>query len=187
MGVDKRKPGRPTDLEAAKRILARAGHISEAPEPPVIPAETTDEAEGEKKLTPRQAMFIAHMLRGMSAPDAAERAGFTRGYASQALLKPHVRRALDAGITAIYTDAVRDTISLSALAQRRRRDLLLDPTTPHQVVASVTRDVLSELRAAFETAIPKATETATPTTDAEAAKLLAGATSLPTLPDGVEG
>jgi hypothetical protein len=142
MGVDKRKPGRPTDLEAAKRILSRAGHISESPEPPTIEPETLDEADAEKRLTPRQALFVANLLRGMTQEEASVAANFRKDYGAKAATLPHVRAALERGKAQMVTDALNDAQAVRGLAIRRLRDVLQDPSAPHTVVVQAATTIL---------------------------------------------
>jgi hypothetical protein len=145
----KNKPGRPTDLEAAKRILARAGHISDMPAPPVIDHGGDDEGPDEaaaaaerRKPTLRQAMLVAELVKGCNIREAAERVGLTYSHARQTVNKPHIKALLDEIKQDLLLDARRELEGLRGLAVRRKKDLLLDPQTPHAVVAQVTDSIL---------------------------------------------
>lgn len=146
-----RHKGQPPEMtpERAKQVLRRAGRVSEAPEPPdpsaFIDWEKVPGPEDKAEihdLSNRQNLLMIGMLKGMTHREASAYARLTYQYARRLVNTPEFREAYNAIMEEMRSDAIREMSSMRALAIRRANDLLLDPTTPHAVVATVVTTVL---------------------------------------------
>lgn len=86
---------------------------AEQPKPAEAPADAPQSPKGRKgRLTDQQRTFCEHLNRGMTAAEAARRAGYSKSYAdreaNQLLEKPQVKAYMDELRAASRTDSIAD-------------------------------------------------------------------------------